>query len=192
MRKNLSQDSIRVKKNWRSPRRISNDLCESERDITAAGQPDLHMTGIILCLTLRKIFNSGFAKLQKFSFFLIRSLYIESKRPKKLPRCPKNPKSPKTGKKYSNSPDLPQTHQKLLAFLSTTFQKSFKKTFKSFRKTLKISTLQKKLRLSTPWPNLISHQKYYFALIIRHHPDYIKLSETFEKLRIFKLISAFQ
>lgn len=192
MRKNFSQDSIRVKKNWRSPVRITSELCESEREKSVLAQPDLHMTGIILCLTLRKILNSGFAKLQKFSFFLIRSLYIESKRPKKLPKYPKNPKSPETGKKYSNSSFQPQVHSKVFSFLSQTFQKSFKKIFKCFQKNSKISTLQKKLRLTTPWPNLITHKKFYFALITKHHPDYIKISETFEKFRIFKLISAFQ
>lgn len=192
MKKNLSHDSIRVKRKWRSPARITSELCESEREELEIAQPDLHMTGIILCLTLRKSFNPALAKLKKFSFFLIRSLYIESKRPKNLPRHRKHQKSPKTGKLNLILGLNPQHLSNLFQAILVIFSKSFKSNFRSFRKNLKISFLLKSIKTLGLFQKFIFHKRIYFDFLIRFCPDYLKISETYHKCYQLKLISAFE
>ena len=193
MRKNLSHDSIRIKKPLKQSFRFSSELYGSDENLL--NQPDLHLTGIILCLSLRKTFNSNSSKLKKFSFFLIRSLYLDSKRPSKLPKYPKNRKYSQTGKAsldFSAKKEISKQGIEKLFRVSYIFMNHLRKDFFLFKNSAKKSKVLNILKNQKFFKCFAGSLRFYFKILIRPFPDYVKICATFEKYRIFQLINTFK
>lgn len=193
MRKNLSHDSIRIKKPLKQSFRFSSELYGSDENLP--NQPDLHLTGIILCLSLRKTFNSNHSRLKKFSFFLIRSLYIDSKRPSKLPKYPKKRQYSKTGKAsldFSAKKEISERSYKKLLRVSVIFINHLKKEFFLFKKFTKRSKILYNLKNRKFFKCFEASFRLYFKILTTPFPDYVKICATFEKYRIFQLIDSFK
>jgi hypothetical protein len=123
----------------------------------------------------------------------MRSLFLDTKRPSKLPKYPKRRNISQTGKISLIKKSLISVEsRKKLANSLKIFKKQLHSQFFHFKSQSKRFWTCKKIKTLKIWKRFQIVQKKYLKLVTTPFPNYLKICATFEKYRIFKIFSAFE
>lgn len=194
------------KNNFEDPNDFSNnktsrshefDCINNSKENTDSDLPKNHLSGTIICLTLRKILNSHWNTSIKFSFGLIRGLYLDWKRPPKpsrsssrnTPTTPKNTQilaisTPKTVNRSTSYTKfhLESTHKTLKRVEKKYFHyKTYKKNQIAVKFIRKINAIHE---------NSLK-KNFNFMLSCLNKARYLKICESYNKAKLRRISEYF-